>query len=150
MKMKHRLDPIIDIAESREHTVARELAQVTSVRNTVQNQIDQLKKYREEYKNSALLGKNHSHATFSDIQLFLGRLNSSIRAVEEQLIAIEQRHAELSRQWEKTRSRKRSLEKVVEKHSVMEQARRSRIEQKEQDEVAGRIRHDHPGYLSDG
>ncbi len=149
MTKPHRLDPIIDIAESKENDAARELARITSSRNIVRKQIQQLKSYRGEYKQSAVVGKNHTQATFADTQLFLGRLNSSIRAVEQQLEQIEERHAKLTIEWEKSRAKTRSLEKVVEKHNKADFHHRSKIEQKELDEVAGRSRHGYEGYQSD-
>ncbi|MCB1754138.1 MAG: flagellar export protein FliJ [Gammaproteobacteria bacterium] len=125
------------IAESREKDAARRLAELMQVRGQVIDQLSQLKAYREEYQQSALLGKNHSNATFADTQLFLNRLNKSIAAVEEQLEQVEKRQLKLAKNWQQSRAWTRSLETLVERDQRRDQARRDRNEQKEHDDISG-------------
>ncbi|HBR96119.1 MAG TPA: hypothetical protein DD979_01910 [Gammaproteobacteria bacterium] len=140
MSTQNRLEPLVDIAESREQQDARKLAKITETRNALRAQMTQLMTYRDDYKTSAVLGKSQTRATFTDTQVFLARLNRSIALVEEQLQQAEAQRQVLTQQWEQSRMKTRSLEKVVEMQCDAEFTRRVRVEQKEQDEIAGRMR----------
>ena len=73
-----------------------------------------------------------------DRQVFLARLNHSIEQLEQQLAAVEGNLTARMQYWQHTRARTRALEKVVQRYQTQEQSRQNRLQQKEQDEMAGR------------
>jgi len=115
-----------------------------------QLQLEQLIEYRSEYSanrvNGAgnalgnVLGNAVGNATqLRDYQLFLQKINTSIEQsktnIEQQKLLCEQQKLN----WLKTRSRSKALQAVIKKYQLNEAKVQARIEQKEQDEYAGRI-----------
>ncbi|VAW67902.1 hypothetical protein MNBD_GAMMA10-599 [hydrothermal vent metagenome] len=111
-----------------------------------QLQLEQLIEYRSEYSANRVngagnaLGNAVGNATqLRDYQLFLQKINTSIEQsktnIEQQKLLCEQQKLN----WLKTRSRSKALQAVIKKYQLNEAKVQARIEQKEQDEYAGRI-----------
>lgn len=135
---RSRLTPVVDIAQVREKDAAIELSRKMELRDKVFQQLEQMRLYREEYKNNSIVGKNHTPETLADIQIFLSRLNKSIDGIERQLLAIETELNRLTDQWQKSRVWTRSLEKAVERDLSRIAITKNRQEQKDNDEIASR------------
>ena len=136
---KHkRLDPVFEIAESRQEEAARKLAHLMQYQATIKQQINQLRTYREDYKRNQLLDKSLHTSTLLDRQLFLGRLNENIAGLENQLATVEKNLLARMEYWKATRARTRALEKVMARFRLQERTTQDRRLQKEQDEQAAR------------
>ena len=138
MARRNRLAPIIEIAETRQQEAARQLAHLMQHQTALQNQIAQLKGYREDYKKTKLLEKKLPPSTLMDRRVFLARLNENIEQLLKQLAAIDDNLASRMKYWHQTRARTQALEKVVERYQAREQSRQARQLQKEHDELASR------------
>lgn len=137
-KNKSRLTPVVDIAQVREKDAARELSNKMEFRDKVFQQLEQMRRYREEYKQNSIVGKNHTPETLVDTKIFLSRLNKSIVGIERQLLALETELDRLTDHWQKSRVWTRSLEKAVERDLSRIAITRNRQEQKDDDEIASR------------
>lgn len=136
MAKRNRLDPVIGIAESRQEEAARQLAHLLQYQATLQQQITQLMTYREDYKRNQLLGKPLHTTTLLDRQVFLGRLNENIAALESQLATVEKNLQARMEYWKKTRARTQALEKVMARFKIQERKQLDRRMQNEHDELA--------------
>ncbi len=142
-KKSSRLTPVVNIAEVREKDAARVFSEKMQHRDQVREQCEQLRHYRNEYKNNSIVGKNHTPETLVDMQIFLSRLNKSIDGVERQLDEVEKQLSQLSEQWQKSKAWTRSLEKAVERDLNRIEDIQARKEQKDNDEVASRTGSSH-------
>ncbi len=138
MARRNRLDSVIEIAETRQQEAARQLAQLMQHQTMLQNQIAQMKGYREEYKNNQLMQQKLPPSRLMDRRVFLDRLNRNIELIEQQLHAIEGNLAARMQYWQQMRARTQALEKVLERYRRREQRREAERLQKEHDELAGR------------
>lgn len=137
---KHkRLDPVYEIAESRQEEAARKLAHLMQYQAAIKQQINQLRTYREDYKRNQILDKSLHTTTLLDRQVFLGRLNESIAGLEDQLATVEKNLLARMEYWKATRARTRALDKVMTRFRLEERKRQERHQQKEQDEQAARL-----------
>lgn len=136
MAKKSRLEPVIEIAETRQEEAARQLAHMMQYQTTLQQQIVQLKTYREDYNRSQLLGQSLDTTTFHDRQLFLSRLNLNIEELERQLKTVEKNLTSRMDYWKQTRARTQALEKVMQRFRAQERQRLDRRTQTEHDEMA--------------
>ncbi|MDO6460381.1 flagellar export protein FliJ [Granulosicoccaceae sp. 1_MG-2023] len=136
-KETHRLAPVVDMARQREEKAARELARVRELVGRIGMQVEQMHRYREDYRSGSLLGKTHSMATMRDTQLFLARLNQTIAALEGQHKQAEKRYQASLQAWRNSRAWLKSLENVVDRQVADYRKTRQSLEQKQLDELAG-------------
>ncbi len=101
-------------------------------------QLEQLMGYRHEYNRGRVSGALSS-IQLRDYQLFLDKLNKSIDQVQLNILDKKQQCEQQKLNWLKTRSRSKALDAVIKKYQIQEAQIEARIEQKEQDEFAGRI-----------
>ena len=92
--------------------------------------------YREDYKQKQLIGKPLHTKALLDLQLFLGRLNENIGALESQLTTVEKNLQARMEYWKKTRARTQALEKVMARFKLQESKKLDRRLQHEHDELA--------------
>jgi len=133
---KGRLQPVIEIAETRQEEAARQLAHMMQYQAKLEQQIVQLKTYREDYNRNQLLGQSLDTTTFHDRQLFLSRLNQNIEEIERQLQNVEKNLATRMDYWKQTRARTQALDKVMQRFRAQERRQLDHRLQKEHDEMA--------------
>jgi len=104
-----------------------------------QLQLEQLIEYRSEYNRGR---KNHhlNAIQLKDYQAFLNKLNQSIEQARMNILQKKQICEQQKLNWLKTRSRSKALDAVIVKYQMQEAKIEARIEQKEQDEFASRIK----------
>ena len=131
MTRSQRLQPAVDQAERREQEALQRLAEHQQREVYVQQQLDELARYREEYSLSvggltvsALLNRQH----------FVERIDQAIsqqaREVERQRLQTETARL----QWLQAYAREKALDSVVERYRTHEQQSEQRQEQAEIDE----------------
>ena len=135
---KSRLHPLVTVADSQEQTAAADVAKIIKEQRVLREQIATLKAYSHEYDLNAR-GLTQSNASFSDRRLFLLRLNKTISQLGEQDEVIDQKLLQQMDRWKKSKNWVKSLEKLVQKQYFTHQEKVQRAEQKEQDDLAGRL-----------
>jgi flagellar FliJ protein len=131
MTRSERLQPAVDQAERREQEALQRLAEQQQRSAYVQQQLDELERYRKEY---SLSGGGLTVSALLNRQQFVERIDQAIvqqrREVERQ-----QRLTETTRlQWLQAHAREKALDSVVGRYRTLEQQSEQRQEQAEIDE----------------
>lgn len=126
-----RLQPAVDQAQRREQDALQRLAVQQRRMAYVQQQLDDLERYRKEYSLSA---GGLTVTALLNRQQFVDRIDQAIvqqtREVERQRRILETARV----QWVQTHARERALDSVVERFRAQEQQSEQRQEQAEMDE----------------
>jgi flagellar FliJ protein len=140
MTRSKRLQPVQRITEAREKEAARVLGECQQQLHQLQQQLGELGRYREEYRNHY---QQHGSAGFSaqklqQLQHFLTKLDQSIAQQHQVILHAEARCEEKKRLWFQARGRTQALDKVSEHYQEDERLQQNKREQKENDEFAQR------------
>jgi flagellar protein FliJ len=126
-----RLQPAVEQAQRREQDALQRLAEQQRRTAYVQQQLDDLERYRREYSLSA---GGLTVSALLNRQQFVDRIDQAItqqkREVERQRRVMETARV----QWLQTHARERALDSVVERFRTQEQQSEQRQEQAEMDE----------------
>jgi flagellar FliJ protein len=126
-----RLQPAVEQAQRREQDALQRLAEQQRRMAFVQQQLDDLERYRKEYSLSA---GGLTVSALLNRQQFVERIDQAIiqqgREVERQRRVLEAARL----QWLQTHARERALDSVVERFRVQEHQSEQRQEQAEMDE----------------
>jgi flagellar FliJ protein len=131
MTRSERLQPAVDQAERREQEALQRLAEQQQRSAYVQQQLDELERYRKEY---SLSGGGLTVSALLNRQQFVERIDQAIvqqrREVERQ-----QQLTETTRlQWLQAHAREKALDSVVGRYRTIEQQSEQRQEQADIDE----------------
>lgn len=149
MKKSKRLQPVANLAQTRERDAARLLGDAQRVLKDHDERLAELVDYRTQYNRQLYDAGSAGSAAqrLNDYRAFLQRLNDGIKHQEQRLqqarLAVEKRKAE----WMDARRRAQAMGKAVERHIGHERADQGRKDQLETDEqarVSGNARHDPP------
>ncbi|UTW46372.1 flagellar export protein FliJ [bacterium SCSIO 12696] len=136
MKKSERLQQISKIAENTEHQVGQQLAQSRHNADAQQQQLVQLRQYRDEYKQQfqqqGSAGVNARQ--LADFHNFLNKLNDAIAQQEQTVTNSQQTMENHHRLWLEAHQRVKALNKAVEKRRADEVYAESRKEQIATDE----------------
>ncbi|MEN8259098.1 MAG: flagellar export protein FliJ [Pseudomonadota bacterium] len=143
MKRSKRLEPIVEMAESRESDARQRLGKCQVKKRELLEKVDALKRYRNDYSfRLELIGSNGLNAKqYNDYRTFLGKLN---RAIEEQETVLEKIEKELQnheKAWAAARQYMTSLRKVHASSLTEEIKTLEHREQREADDRAARKGH---------
>jgi len=135
MSRSERIQPIKDIADTRERNAGAVVAQAERALRDREQQLAQLRKYLDEYvrKNTPGLGAVDP-VRLGNYRAFLARLTEAVRA-QEQLV--EQASLEYERKredWRVQHVEAAALGRAVERMQVVERTEQDRREQRESDE----------------
>ncbi|HEB60089.1 MAG TPA: flagellar export protein FliJ [Gammaproteobacteria bacterium] len=141
-KRSQRIQPIRKLAAHHEKDAARELGQALRTLETHKQQLEQLLRYRQEYalQMTSRGSQGISAARLQEYQAFMETLDQNIANQEAHILEAEQVCRELRAVWQQRHGRTDSLGKAItrlEKHEATGERRR---EQREADELSGRIR----------
>lgn len=131
MTRSERLQPAVDQAERREQEALQRLAEQQQRSAYVQQQLDELERYRKEY---SLSGGGLTVSALLNRQQFVERID---QAIVQQRCEVErqQRLTETTRlQWLQAHAREKALDSVVVRYRMLEQQSEQRQEQAEVDE----------------
>lgn len=133
MTKSERLQPVVDVAASRERDAAARLAEAQRLVAREAARLAELEAYRAEY---ARLARERTLPAerLGQTRAFLANLNRAIAQQAERVRAAEQRQAERRQTWMALRTRSAALEKVSERYAREEAADAARREQRDADE----------------
>lgn len=134
--------PIVHVAENRQQEAARRLGEARGELVRREQQLEELKRYREEYAQRFTRegGGGFTTGALLSYRRFLAQLNT---AVEQQEVVVAQAREVVRRRitdWQAARSRLQAMEKAVERLRDEELEQEERAEQGESDERAQRYR----------
>ena len=141
MTRSKKLQPVVRHVENNEQSALKAVALSQQQLQQHQNQLQQLKGYKNDYENrhSSATAVSYSSLQLQEFNRFLNQLNDTIEQ-QQQVVQIAQREVDIKRQsWKHTRSRSDAMHKVVDKIQASEMKQAEKIEQKNMDEVALRI-----------
>ncbi|NJO12568.1 MAG: flagellar export protein FliJ [Gammaproteobacteria bacterium] len=135
MTRSDRFEPIKDIADGRERDAGSIVAGAQQVLQERERQLEQLKRYREDYAAStaAVTGTMNS-MKLQNHRAFLTRLSDAIRQ-QEQAVAVAREDYERKRDaWRERRVEAAALGKAIERFKTEEQREEAQREQASLDE----------------
>jgi flagellar FliJ protein len=142
MSRSDRIQPIKEIADTRERNAGAVVAQAERALRDRERQLAQLRQYLDEYmrKNTPGLG-SVDPVRLENYRAFLARLTEAVRA-QEQLVEQANREYERKREdWRVQHVEAAALGRAVERMQVSERTEQDRREQKEADEdTANRLK----------
>jgi len=141
MTRSKKLQPVVRHVENNEQSALKAVALSQQQLQQHQNQLQQLKGYKNDYENrhSSATAVSYSSLQLQEFNRFLNQLNDTIEQ-QQQVVQIAQREVDIKRQsWKHTRSRSDAMHKVVDKIQASEMKQAEKTEQKDMDEVALRI-----------
>ena len=141
MAKKFPLQPLVDLAQQQSEAAARKFGQINQMQQAAQAKLDTLLQYRRDYQlRFQEAARNGMHqADLSNFQDFLARLDE---AIEQQRQANEhvREQMQIGREELKEAQRKmKSFDTLAQRHQANERKQAEKLEQKQQDEHAGRM-----------
>jgi len=140
MTKSKRMQPIVRVADQREHKAAIEMAEFRRFLDAQQARLDELNNYRNDYaRHFEEAGRGGMDAArMANYRRILARLNDAIVYQEQRLTGLHNEYEQVRRRWTDTRTRAASLDKVMERYRKEERRAGDRREQGESDERAQR------------
>jgi len=136
------MQPVQRVAHSREQEAVQRLGQSQQYLDAQIAKLEELRAYREQYAHdfTASGGTGFDSTRLQDYRVFLGRLGDAIRQQEALISQCKIRHEQTRQYWMESRSHSQAIDKVVDGYRRQERRCQDRVEQKEQDEHAQRVR----------
>ena len=108
--------------------------------NEAEEKLKQLVAYRESYRARMRESAAGGTTAFAlrDFQLFMGKLDTAIRLQQDEVARCQARWGAGQQLWLQHRGKAKAFDTLSLRHRRAEQEREGRIEQKEQDEFAGK------------
>jgi flagellar protein FliJ len=138
MKSK-RFEPIQEIVSSSAKDLSRPMADAANKVADLEQQLNQLQSYRDEYMRNCTQSKDGMDAVkLQNLRSFLDRLGEAMRQHGKTLDAARAEYERRRAQWSQKRVEAESLSKVVDRFRKQEQHDADRREQRDGDEAAAR------------
>lgn len=140
MTRSKRMQPVQQLAQSREQKAVQKLGQSQQYLQAQQARLEELRAYRDQYARDfeALGGAGLGATRMQDYRLFLTRLGDAIRQQEAAIAQCCTRLEQSRRQWMESHGQSRAVNKLVDQYRREENKQLNRKEQKEQDDRAQR------------
>jgi flagellar protein FliJ len=134
MNRSARIQPIKDIADTRERNAGAVVAQAELALRDREQQLAQLKAYLDDYvhKNTPGLGSIDA-VRLKNYRAFLARLTEAVRAQEQLLEAANREYERKREDWRVQHIEAAALGRAVERMQIYERTEQDRREQKETD-----------------
>jgi flagellar FliJ protein len=138
MTRSRRLEPVVKVSESREDDAARVMAHAEALVREQESRLNELRRYLAEYLAQAAKARNGTVTAgrLGEYQGFLTRIGEVIAQQEERVRQARATRDARRADWMAARTRRCSLDKVVERYEHEERRAEDRSEQREQDERA--------------
>jgi flagellar FliJ protein len=142
MSRSERLEPIADLQRDKETEATRVLGEFQRSYLAQERRLAELELYQREYQQRfhALGNTGAAIERFREYRQFSEKLN---HAIQQQRRLVEECRRELelqNRSWSEISSRRRALDKVIDRFRLEEVAQAQRREQRESDDRAQRMR----------
>lgn len=139
-KKSQRIQMLVELNANNEQQALQELGAIETQRQALQQQLEHLKSYRQEYlqKYQAQCMDGLNMKGLTEFRAFNSKLDL---AIEEQMQAIEETNKKIARartKWETLHHKKNGLQKVYQSAQRQEVKMEQKKEQNEQDDRASR------------
>lgn len=124
-----RIAKLAGIASHEEARESRRLGEIQATLGDDRKKLDDLKRYRDEYRDGMATRCGDQAIRWQEYQHFLERLDQAIAAQAERVQEGEARHREQRRVWIEKRQRLESLSRVVDRSTAEEKVLEDRLEQ---------------------
>lgn len=138
MSRSDRMQPIKDLADSRERDAGASVAAARQLLEEREKQLEQLQNYRADYAARAASQGAADAVRLQNYHAFLGRLADAVRQQEDLVAAARLELERVSTTWQERRIEAASLGKVVDRLATAERRTTERREQRDTDEQAAR------------
>ncbi len=138
------LQAVLDLMQSRSDEATQRLARLIATERDAQSKLGMLEQYRDDYSErfrKAVQG-GLRQPEWRNYQEFLKRLDE---AIDQQFQAVRQQQSQTASgqaDWQQQRTRLQAFDALFERHRSSEAKLEGRQEQKAQDELAARRKHD--------
>lgn len=138
MNRSERMKSVRRYTASREDEAARAFEEANLAYRQQQQQLDELRRYREEYRSQMMdVGASGVSASrFNQFRGFLAKLDEAIKQQEQTLAQVGQECARRRQVWLEARAKTQIMDKVVSRCQDEEARSEARAEQKAVDEMA--------------
>lgn len=138
MARKFPLQTLLDLAHDQTDNAARQLQALKARWNDAEEKLRQLLSYRESYRARLLdtASGGTSAAALRDFRLFMVKLDTAIKAQQDEVTRCQTRWNEGQQEWLRQRGKVKAYDTLSVRHRRAEEKREGRIEQKEMDEFA--------------
>ncbi len=136
MKRSVRMQKLQTLARDAEQREAQALARCQQALDSSLTQLQDLRRYRDEYRDSMSSRCGHSVLRWQEYHRFLERLDKAIHAQERSAIEAEVSRDKQRREWTAKRQRMESLSRLVDRHGDEERRQDDRREQQRLDAMA--------------
>lgn len=133
-----RMQSILKLAQHEEQAAIEALGESSRNVEANINQLEELKRYRTEYREQLLAQgeSGFSAAKMQQFQKFLYKLDEVIEQQKGQIVVSEQVREQRREMWLERRTRTNALDKVTQRYQASEAQEEQRRDQKESDELA--------------
>lgn len=138
MSKQTRLKIILDYIKNQEEIAARELSVWLQKQHDAQQQIIRLKQYYSEYAGNNSGGEILGISKLQNHQNFLAKLGAAMEQQKSLLSGINKEIDTRSQTWQKTKSQREGLEKIMHGYQKQAQAKEERRLQTDLDTYASR------------
>ncbi|HYE37821.1 flagellar export protein FliJ [Methylocaldum sp.] len=140
MKRSKRLNPVLELAESREKQTAQVLGDSRRKLESTQRNLDSLKTFRDNYSSQFQRSGNEGLGTrqLVEYRAFLAKINTAIADQEKAVTTAQAELQSRQAEWEAARNHSLGIKKVFENTLTEEKRMEEKKQQAEQDERSGR------------
>ena len=141
MKNSKRINTLVELSSEKETAALKDLGVAQRKSIELQNQIESLKKYRQEYQDklSHLGNGGLTIDQLIEFRSFIDKLDKAIVGQESVLSQCREQVLLKRRAWENLHKKTGSLQKILDSATVSEMKHEHKREQAEQDERATRL-----------
>ena len=140
MARRFQLQTLLDLAKNHSDDAAKQLHVLKTRWHESEENLRQLMVYREEYRARLAHSMKQGMRAMScqDFHRFLGKLDQAIKQQAAEVDAAKARWEEGKREWLNRRRKVQAYDTLHQRHLRSEATREARLEQREQDEFAGK------------
>ena len=142
MTRSKRLQVVIDVNADNEQQALKELGRIQVQKKTMQEQLDNLQQYSEEYtlKYQAMGESGISVQQLLEFRAFMGKLDQAVTAQVQMISDLDTDISKARDYWQTLHQKKCNLNTVFQLAQYGERRRANRREQTEQDNRSGRLK----------
>jgi len=136
MSRSRKLEPVIQMARKTTENELVKLGETNALLQQEQNQLDELKHYRDEYLLQFRQGDPSmmSAKKALDLRGFLAQLDQAIQAQQMQVNQSMTQVQNQQQQWLQAKNKEQAIDALMDRYQADEQQKQQRYEQRENDE----------------
>lgn len=141
MARKFTLQPLLDLAQTRVDSAARTLRALELQVREAEEKLRQLQEYQESYRSRLqdASGRGMTVGALRDFGMFMAKLDAAIKVQQEEIDRCKGRWEAAQGEWLTQRRELKAYDTLSQRHYRAEAKKTEKIEQREQDEFAGKL-----------